>query len=339
MTTRGPAQAGLDVLDGYDVLLVDLDGTVFAGGSAIDGAHQGLDGRRLVFITNNASRSPGQVAEHLSSLGFSATADDVLTSAQAACVLAAGLLEGRTDPRAYVVGAESFRELARQTGFTLVDSADGPQGTPDVVLQGHSPDNGWAELSEAALAIRAGALHVASNLDTTLPSERGFLVGNGSMVAAVTSATGVTPYSAGKPLAPMFDTAVANTGAKHPLAVGDRLDTDIAGGIAAGIDTLCVLTGVATHTQLLTTEHRPTHIAANLRDHLTGWNATTGTVDDPTAIIVHSGETGPVAVMAAEAVAVAAPLSWAALDAGAEAPQVHAADGDTAAAEALEAWR
>lgn len=290
MTTPGVATGGLGLLDDYDVLLVDLDGTVFAGGRPIDGAHEGLDGRRSVFITNNASRSPRQVADHLTGLGFSASADDVLTSAQAACILARDLLGGRSDLSAYVVGAESFRELAREAGFTVVDSADGPVGTPDVVLQGHSPDNGWSELSEAALAIRAGALHVASNLDTTLPSERGFLVGNGSMVAAVVSATGVTPHSAGKPLSPMFTSAVDKTGATRPLAVGDRLDTDIAGGIAAGIDTLCVLTGVATHTQLLTTEHRPTYIAANLRDHLTGWTASTGTGDDPAAIVVHSGD-------------------------------------------------
>jgi glycerol 3-phosphatase-2 len=327
--------AALQILDDYDVLLVDLDGTVFKGGEAIDGAHGALNGRRLVFITNNASRSPRQVADHLTELGFSATAENVLTSAQAACVVAKDLLDGQENPKAYVVGADSFRELARDAGFTVVDSADGPDGRPDVVLQGHSPDNAWEHLSEAALSIRAGAQFVASNLDTTLPSERGFLVGNGSMVAAVTSATGVSPHSAGKPLPAMFTVAASDTGADHPLAVGDRLDTDIAGGIAAGYDTLCVLTGVATHTELLTTDHRPTYIAANLRDHLSGWTAdVTGDT-----ITVHSGETGAVDVMAAEAVAVAAPLSWTALDNGSSAPTVVAADSDTAAVDALGAWR
>lgn len=327
----------LRLLDDYDVLLADLDGTVFKGGDAVDGAHEALDGRRVTYITNNASRSPSQVAEHLGALGFTADARDVLTSAQAACTLAAEELDrrgvSRDGRRAYVVGAESFRDLARDAGFTVLDSAD---DQPHVVLHGHSPDNDWARLSEAALSIRGGAVYVASNLDTTLPSERGFLVGNGSMVAAVTSATGVEPLSAGKPLPEMFRVAVADSQAQRPLAVGDRLDTDIAGGNAAGIDTLCVMTGVATHTQLLDTDHRPTFIAANLRDHLDGWRAEL--VDGQ--IVVHSGDTGDVDVMAAEAVAVAAPVAWDHLDAsGTSTPGVVAASGDDAAAQALGAWR
>ncbi|MGP9761158.1 HAD-IIA family hydrolase [Corynebacterium sp. AOP12-C2-36] len=337
--------AGLQLLDDYDVLLADLDGTVFRGGEPVDGAREALDGRRVVYITNNASRSPVQVAEHLNSLGFPAEAPQVLTSAQAGCALANDILteqglplEGR---RAYVVGAESFRDLARDAGFTVVDSADSAGGAPHVVLHGHSPDNGWPVLSEATLCIQRGAVYVASNMDTTLPSERGFLVGNGSLVAAVVSATGVTPRSAGKPLPEMFRRAVAESGATRPLAVGDRLDTDIAGGNAAGLDSLCVLTGVATHTELLGTPYRPTFIAANLRDHLDGWTAEAVAEGDAVQVVVHAGETGDVEVMAAEAVAVAAPVVWAKLDAGRELQDVTvvAADGDPAAASALEAWR
>ncbi|MDN5683090.1 HAD-IIA family hydrolase [Corynebacterium glyciniphilum] len=323
------------VLDDYDVLLADLDGTVFKGDAAIDGAREALEGRDVVYITNNASRAPGQVADHLRHLDFTVEDTQVLTSAQAACTLADEILTEKSVPvsgrRAYVVGARSFRELATEAGFDVVDSAD---GQPHVVLHGHSPENGWAQLSEAALSIRAGAEYVASNLDTTLPSERGFLVGNGSLVAAVVSATGVTPRSAGKPLPEMFRRAVAASGARRPLAVGDRLDTDIAGGNAAGIDTLCVLTGVATHTELLRTEFRPTFIAANLRDHLDGWSARL----ERDRVIVSSGETGPLPVMSAEAVAAAAPVVWREFDEGRD-PWVVAAVGDNAAADALEGWR
>ena len=325
---------GHPVLDSYDGLLVDLDGTVYRGGAPVEGASDSLAGRSVVYVTNNASRSPAEVADQLRSLGIPAADGDVLTSAQAACRLALdvladrGVTEGRR-PTAYVVGAESFRDLARAAGFTVVDSAD---ADPDVVLQGHSPDNDWARLSEAALAIRAGATFVASNMDTTLPSERGFLVGNGSMVAAVVSATGVTPVSAGKPEPAMFHVAAEQVGAQRPLAVGDRLDTDIAGGIAAGMDTFCVLTGVSTHRQLLHTTHRPTFIAANLRDHLTGWSAR----EQDGTVVVTSGEAGPVEVAAAEALAVAAPLVWAADDEG---RAVEVVGGDAAASAALEAWR
>lgn len=326
------------ILDAYDALLVDLDGTVFRGGVAVDGAADGLSGRPVVYVTNNASRAPQEVADHLGSMGFVVGSSDVLTSAQAACALASDLLAGDADrpgtagaPTALVVGAASFRDLAEDAGFRVVASAD---DRPDVVLHGHSPENDWAVLSEAALAVRAGAVYVASNLDTTLPSERGLLIGNGSLVAAVVSATGVTPYSAGKPQPAMFDVAARRLGAQRPLAVGDRLDTDIAGGTAAGMDTLCVLTGVSGHRDILTTTWRPTWIAANLRDHLAGWTAR----HDADRVTVSSGETGVTDVMAAEALAAAAPLVWAAADAGREVAVV-AADGDHAAAAALEAWR
>jgi ribonucleotide monophosphatase NagD (HAD superfamily) len=139
---------------------------------------------------------------------------------------------------------------------------------PDVaaVVQGHSPDNGWADLAEACLAIRAGALWVACNVDATLPSERGLLPGNGSMVAALRTATDVEPVVAGKPQPLLFETAARSAGASHPLVVGDRLDTDIAGAVAAGVDSLAVLSGVATPAGLLNAvaAERPTHLAADL---------------------------------------------------------------------------
>lgn len=321
------------ILDRYDGLLVDLDGTVYRGGAPVLGADEGLRGRATVYVTNNASRSPNDVAAQLQSLGFSATSGDILTSAQAACSLAMDLTAGSGDqaPSAYVVGADSFRELADAAGLRIVDSAD---DRPDVVLHGHSPQNNWAVLSEAALAVRAGARYVASNMDTTLPTERGFLVGNGSMVAAVVSATGVTPVSAGKPEPAMFHVAARQLDADAPLVVGDRLDTDIAGGIAAGMDTLCVLTGVSGHHDILHTTFRPTWIAANLRDHLRGWTAR----HDGSRVLVSSGDVGDPELMAAEALAVAAPLVWAAEDA-AQKVTVTAAGGDGAAHTALEGWR
>lgn len=333
MDTNGQ-RTGHPVLDSYDGLLVDLDGTVYRGGAPVPGAAGALTGRRVVYVTNNASRSPREVADQLRSLGVPAADGDVLTSAQAACRLAREVVDNRGldhpgRPRAYVVGAASFGDLARTAGFAVVDGA---AAHPDVVLHGHSPENDWARLSEAALAIRAGAVYVASNMDTTLPTERGLLVGNGSMVAAVVSATGVTPVSAGKPGPAMFHVAADQIGASRPLAVGDRLDTDIAGGIAAGMDTLCVLTGVATHRELLHTTDRPTHIAANLRDHLPGWSAR----EEDGRVTVSAGEPGPVEVAAAEALAVAAPLVWAADDA---ARTVEVVGGDAVAAAAVEAWR
>lgn len=247
----------------FDALLLDLDGTVWAGDRAIPDSVEAINSSRVpaIYITNNASRGPAEVAEKLRVIGLRTKDDDVLTSAQAAVALAAHYLKPG-DP-VYVLGAASFKELVTQAGYTVVESA---AQSPVVVLHGHNPHTGWAQLSEASLAIANGAHYIASNLDTTLPSERGLLVGNGSMVAAVTSATGVTPVSAGKPEPAMFLQAARRVGASRPLAVGDRLNTDIAGAVAAGIPALHVLTGVSGPLALLEApvEHRPTYIAESM---------------------------------------------------------------------------
>ena len=248
----------------HDALLLDLDGTVWEGGRAIPHAVEAINasGCKAIYITNNASRAASRVAAMLQDIGLNAAEADVLTSAQAALGLAEGVLEPG-DP-VLVLGAQPFKDLVRDAGYQVTDSAD---AAPKAVLHGHNPDTGWAELSEAALAIRAGAVYLASNMDTTLPMERGLMVGNGSMIAAVTSATGVTPRSAGKPEPAMFHQAAERSGAKSPLGIGDRLDTDLAGGVAAGMPTLHVLTGVSGPLALLQAppQQRPTYIGEDMR--------------------------------------------------------------------------
>lgn len=255
----------MSLLATHDALLLDLDGTVWEGGRAIPGAVEAINASPVpgVYITNNAMRAPSEVAEKLRAIGLKAAEKDVVTSAQAALELASEhLAQGDA---VYVIGTDSFKELAGRAGYHVVDSAD---AKPRAVLQGLDPQITWAELSEAALAIRGGAKYFASNLDTTLPTERGLMVGNGSMVAAVVSATGENPVSAGKPQPSMMLTAARRLGAKSPLVVGDRLDTDIEGGNAAGMPTFQVLTGVSGHIALLEAvkEQRPTYIAESLSE-------------------------------------------------------------------------
>lgn len=248
----------------YDALLLDLDGTVFAGAKALPGAHEAL--ADLVnlpyYVTNNASRSAAEVADHLGELGFSATADQVVTSAQTGARLLADRLEPGT--RALVVGTDSLAQEVRAVGIGVTRSAD---DRPDAVIQGHSPTTDWAALSEAVLAINSGAIWVACNIDPTLPSERGFLIGNGSMVAAVANATRQQPLVAGKPAAPLLTDAIERASSRKPLVVGDRLDTDIAGAVTVGADSALVLTGVTDAVALLTADvtERPTFVMSDLR--------------------------------------------------------------------------
>ncbi|UMB71823.1 HAD-IIA family hydrolase [Mycobacterium paraterrae] len=225
----------------HDCLLLDLDGTVFRGHELTEGAVEALEKApgRALFVTNNASRSAGEVAAHLQDLGLQAADDDVVTSAQSAAHLLASQLP--SESRVLVVGTESLAAEVAAVGLRPVRSYD---DGPGAVVQGHSPETGWANLAEAALAIRAGAVWVAANVDATLPTERGLLPGNGSMVAALKAATDAEPQVAGKPAPTLMRDALARGDFRTPLVVGDRLNTDIAGANAAELPSLMVLTGV-----------------------------------------------------------------------------------------------
>ena len=250
----------------YDAVLTDLDGTLIRGSEAIPGAAEALvdAGLPVVYVTNNASKSPAVAAEHLRGLGFDARAEDVMTSAQAAVVMLGGHLP--VGSAVLVVGHPSFAELARQAGYRTVNGAD---EDPQAVLQGLSRELCWSDLAEGCLALRDGALWIASNVDTTLPTERGLMPGNGSLVACLEAATGRRPLVAGKPAPGVLRAAADRVSAERPIVVGDRLDTDIQGAVAAGMPALMVLTGVSGVSDLVDApvEQRPTHLAEDLGAH------------------------------------------------------------------------
>lgn len=253
--------------DRFGALLLDLDGTLFRGHELIPGAPEALSGasgdaQRLVYVTNNASRSATAVAEHLRELGFAAVEDEVVTSAQAAAHLLASRLEpGST---VLVVGTDDLVAEVNSVGLQPIRRFNGV--APAAVVQGHSPETAWADLAEAAYAIRAGALWVAANTDATLPNERGLAPGNGSMVAALRTASDREPMVAGKPYAPLMEDALAVAATRDALVVGDRLDTDIDGAHTVGLESLMVLTGVSTLGDLRTqpANRLPTYIAESL---------------------------------------------------------------------------
>lgn len=252
----------------HDVALLDLDGVVYVGAAAVPHAAASLDaalarfGMRSAFVTNNASRTPAVVGEHLRALGVHAADTEVVTSAQAgARVLAERLPAGS---RVLAVGGPGVAWALEERGLVPVRSAD---DDPVAVIQGYGPDVSWRELAEASLAIGRGLLWVATNLDRTIPSPRGRVLGNGSMVAALRHATGVEPVVAGKPEPPLMRESVERTRAQRPLVVGDRLDTDIEGATRSGIPALLVLTGVTDWHDVLSVEPhlRPSYLAADLR--------------------------------------------------------------------------
>lgn len=251
----------------YDCAMLDLDGVVYVGREAVAGASDVLAtagelGIRLAYVTNNASRPPAAVAEHLVALGVDAGQDDVVTSAQAA----AGALADRypAGSNILLVGGDGLTTALTDRGLTPVHSTD---ADPVAVVQGFHPSVGWAQLAEAAHAVNAGAEWVATNLDLTVPTDRGIAPGNGTLVNAVAAAVGRRPdLVAGKPFRPLFDETVRRVGCTNPLVVGDRLDTDIAGATGSGADSLLVMTGVTDVAQLCsaTDAERPDFIAWTL---------------------------------------------------------------------------
>jgi glycerol-1-phosphatase len=260
----GPAPAG-DLLARHDVLLADLDGTLYRGAVAVPGAVEAVRGAAergvpTVYVTNNASRRPSAVAEHLAELGFAARTEDVVASSQAAAAMLAAQLPAGA--RVLVVGTDALAAEVTDRGLTVTDRPD----DADAVVQGHSPETGWQQLAAATVAVRGGALWVACNLDVTLPTERGPLPGNGAMVGVVRAATGQEPQVAGKPGPALLEEAARRSGAQRPLLIGDRLDTDVEGGRAAGMATLLVLTGVSDAAELLAAPPalRPDYVAADL---------------------------------------------------------------------------
>jgi glycerol 3-phosphatase-2 len=256
-----------DPLDtAYDVALLDLDGVVYLGGTAIPGAAESLRkaqaaGMRLAYVTNNAFRTPAAIAALLTSFGAPATVQDVVTSAQAAARLLAERLPAGAP--VLVVGGNGLRTALRERGLRPVSTA---LDRPQAVVQGYSPDVSYSMLAEGGLAVAAGALFVASNGDLTLPGRRGSQPGNGALIQVIATATGVQPLVAGKPEPPLHRESVLRTGAKHPLVVGDRLDTDIEGAHRVGADSLLVLTGVTTPAEavLAPPSQRPTYLAEDL---------------------------------------------------------------------------
>ena len=241
----------------YDVALLDLDGVCFAGEARVPHAADNVNaarkaGMHLSFVTNNASRAPQTVVDKLAANDITAKASEVFSAAMDA----AAMLTEHVEPGSMV--------LVLDEGFQVTSSA---QDGPVAVVQGWDPAVDWALLSEGVYAINAGALHVATNLDATLPTERGFALGNGSLVAAVVHASGKEPLAGGKPFPGIYTRALKRAGGTRPLAVGDRLNTDHVGARAAGIPGLHVLTGVSDARDVICAPatERPSFLHTDLR--------------------------------------------------------------------------
>jgi glycerol 3-phosphatase-2 len=257
-------------LTGVDLVLADLDGVLYQGQRpiphAVESVRKAKKSAQVSYITNNASRTPASVAEQITQLGLPATADDVVTSPQAALRVLSRLVPAGS--LVLVVGGPGLSSEVERAGFRITRVAD---DSPDAVIQGFSPEVGWSDLAQASFALqrRPEIPWVATNTDWSIPVEGGVAPGNGALVSAVHLAVGRLATFAGKPEKEIFDVALERFGPiGDALMIGDRLDTDILGANRAGIRSALVLTGIDTPKTLLASDEsqRPTYVLEDLRD-------------------------------------------------------------------------
>ena len=250
----------------FDAIGFDLDGVVYRGPVAVPGAPEAINelrrrGVRLGYVTNNAQRAPGLIAEQLVGFGIDCSADDIVTSAQAT----AHVMGDELPPGAEVliVGSSALADEIAGVGLkpTFERSA-----TAAAIIVGFDPGLTWEDFNEACYAVQAGAKYYACNDDLTRPTDKGIAVGTGAILLAMRQPLGVTPIMGGKPARPLLDEARRALNAQHPLFVGDRLDTDIEGARNAGWASLFVLSGGHGPADLLAAPppQRPNYLAADI---------------------------------------------------------------------------
>ncbi len=238
------------LLQGYDHVLLDLDGCVWVGDEPVPGSPEALTelrkgGKAVAFLTNDARRSPEDYVRKLWSLGLRASLEEVVTVGAAIQYELAGRLPGST---AYVIGSPAIFRHVAESGHRIVNGTDRATIADVVVIAGHD-EFGFDELRDATQAVLGGAEMIAAGRDRTFPTADGEWPATGAIVAALEYATQRTARIVGKPDSLIFRTALDRLGPGRALMVGDRLDSDLVGAATAGIDAAIVLSGVTSREQ------------------------------------------------------------------------------------------
>jgi 4-nitrophenyl phosphatase len=256
---------GVKQMKKYRGYLIDLDGTMYRGTERIEEAVHFVKKLKeknipYLFVTNNSSRTPEQVAEKLRNFDIPAEAPQVFTTSMAT---ANYIFERKPSARIYAIGEEGLMHALRQKGFDLVDSE-----AAHFVVIGIDQSITYEKLATACLAVRNGAVFISTNADIALPTERGLMPGNGALTSVIAVSTETRPIFIGKPEAIIMEQALKVLGTKkeETLMVGDNYNTDIMAGINAGMDTLLVHTGVTTKEHLKQYAIQPTYVVDSLAE-------------------------------------------------------------------------
>lgn len=258
------------LLDSYDHVVLDLDGCVWIGTTVTPGAPEAVAavraaGKSVIFLTNDTRLSPEDYVRKLWSMGLQASLEEVVTAGASIQHMLAERTHGAPT---FVIGSPAvFRHVA-DSGQRIVNGTERAEEAELVVVAGHD-DFDFAELRTATRAVLDGAEMLAANRDHTFPTDDGIAPGTGALVAALEYATEQRATIVGKPNPQIFRTALDRLGPGSTLVVGDRLDADLAGAAAVGLDGAIVLTGVTSREQAEGADDpRPVAIAENLRSLL-----------------------------------------------------------------------
>ena len=257
----------------YDQVLLDLDGCVWVGSTVIDGAAAAIAqlraaGKTVGFVTNDSRRSPEEYVRKLWSLGVRASLEEVVTAGAA---MQHVLADRGAGAPTFVIGSRAVFRHVSDSGQRIVNGTERQAEAELVVVAGHDEFD-FGELTVATRAVLAGAQMIAADRDPTFPTDDGVSPGTGAIVAALEFATKREAHLVGKPDPQLFYTALDRMDATAPtLVVGDRLDADLAGAAAAGLDAAIVLTGVTSEEEARAAENpSPVAIAPDLRSLVLG---------------------------------------------------------------------
>lgn len=251
----------------YKLFLIDLDGTMYRGTEKIEEAPIFIEqlrksGQDFLFLTNNSTKRPEDVAHHLASFGIEVGPETVYTTSMAT----ADFIHNRqANAKVYMTGEVGLKSALEEVGCQIVTTEEEAKEA-DFVVIGLDREITYEKLALASLAVRGGATYICTNGDKALPTERGLLPGNGSIASVITTSTGVQPIFIGKPEALMINLILEEKGLQKEdlLMIGDNYDTDIMSGFNAGIDTAIVFTGFTSEEELKSKEHQPTYQWKNL---------------------------------------------------------------------------
>lgn len=264
-------------LKGKKLFLLDMDGTMYLSDRLLDGTLDFLSyvkdiGGRAVFLTNNSSRGTDKYIERMKNFGIEAGPEDFVTSADAAI----RYLKGRYDPgtRYFVCGTESLKQQLRDAGLCVAEEEGAPETDPgrfaDVVLLGFDKELTYRKLEVSCILLNRGADYIATHPDPVCPVWYGSAPDCGSIIKLLETATGRRPLIIGKPKPAMVQLAMEKTGfgPQQTLVVGDRLYTDVACGVNAGVDTVFVLSGEGVPEDIEKYGIHPTYMLGGIRDLL-----------------------------------------------------------------------